>query len=216
MIKPVFVCLLLFVATASPASASGPVDVSSILKSIARPSPSTTPFVELRASPLLKQAVRTEGVYRHPAPGVLVREVSSPRPETMKMSGQSIEVTRSGKTRQLDASSAPGMLSMQEGFMAMISGDLPALSRHYDVNATGDHQAWVVHLTPIAPALRARVRTIELMGSHDQLRCIITHPPKGPVQYALLGQAAAAAPRSQDIKSSLEMCHAPGQETAAR
>ena len=89
--------LLLLAVLAAPCVAApeppAAFDADWILQALARPAPSRTPFVELKASPMLRQPLRVQGEYRREADGRLVRQVTAPYAETTTLAdGQAIDV----------------------------------------------------------------------------------------------------------------------------
>src|SRR5690242_1273372 len=79
-----------------------------ILARIARPVPSSTPFVELRGSKLLKAPLRISGEYRHPDAATLVREVRAPYAETTTIRAGEATIERPGKaSRRVSLSRYP-------------------------------------------------------------------------------------------------------------
>ena len=88
--------LLLASGTSLAESPQAAVDAGWILERIARPAPSSTGFVELRGSKLLKQPLRIVGEYRHPDANTLVREVRAPYAETTTIRAGEAVIERAG------------------------------------------------------------------------------------------------------------------------
>jgi hypothetical protein len=190
-----------------PSLAAEPaVDAGWILARLERPVPSSTPFVELRESPLLEAPLRVSGEYRRPALDVLVRVVQAPHRETTTLRDGGIEIERNGRTRRFAASRAPELAGLQAGFGALLAGDGDTLRRHFTIAAKGTRGDWVLALKPTEPALADKLRTIVLHGQGSEVRCIETRPVEGPLQRTLLAGTAVAASGVADAKSLAALC----------
>lgn len=183
------------------------VDADWILRALTRPAPMRTDFVEVRASPLLKQPLRLRGEYLRPNADTLVREVRSPYAETTTIRAGEATIARAGKpARTFPLSRAPELAGLQSSFGALLSGDRIALERTYRIRSEGERRRWKMSLTPKAPALAARVREIVLYGQGAELRCIETLPVKGAAQRTLLAGAARALGAEADAAAIEAMC----------
>lgn len=192
-------------ALPSPA-AEPPLEAGWILSRLERPVPSTTPFVELRESPLLEAPLRVSGEYRRPAVDVLVRVVQAPHPETTTLREGTIEIERNGRTRRFATSRAPELAGLQAGFGALLAGDRAAVERHFAIAAEGTRGDWVLALKPTEAALAAKLRTIVLHGQGSEVRCIETRPVEGPLQRTLLAGTAVAASKVDDPRALAALC----------
>jgi hypothetical protein len=186
---------------------AGAVDAGWILAHIARPAPSSTGFVEVRDSRLLKAPLRLSGEYRRPDAATLVREVRTPYAETTTIHAGEAVIERAGKSRRFSLSRAPELAGLQSGFAALLSGDRERVLRHYDLHSEGSRGDWRLRLVPKDAALAARVRSIVLHGRGAELRCIETLPADGgTAQRTLLAGAARDAARVQDGDALAALC----------
>lgn len=191
---------------AAPALAQ-PADADWVLKALARPAPMRTDFVEVRVSPLLKDALRLVGEYRRPVADTLVREVRSPYAETTTLRAGEATIARAGKTpRTFSLSRAPELASLQSSFGALLAGDRAQIEKVYTLKVQGPRERWTLTLAPKDKALAARVRDITLHGQGAELRCIETRPVKGDLQRTLLASAALAVKPGTDAKAMEALC----------
>jgi hypothetical protein len=193
---------------ASAAPPEPAIDAGWILQKLARPAPTQTDFVEVRASKLLKAPLRIEGVYSRPVDDTLVRNVRAPYVETTTIRDGQATIERSGKSRSFSLDRAPELQGLQASFGAMLSGDREQLERFYTIDATGTRQSWQLRLVPRDKALAAKVRDILLHGRGAELRCIETRPVQGELQRTLLASAARSARSATDAKSLAALCTA--------
>jgi hypothetical protein len=186
------------------------VDPGWILAKLQRPTPSSTSFVELHDSPLLRAPLRLSGEYRRPDADTLVREVRVPYAETTTIRASEVTIARAGKTpRTFSLTRVPELASLQASFGALLSGDRRLLEQHYRIASDGARNHWTLTLSPTDATLATRVRQIVLYGRGAELRCIETQPAKGPVQRTLLAGAAREAAGVTATAALATLCHAP-------
>ncbi|GAA4855997.1 fatty acyl CoA synthetase [Luteimonas vadosa] len=183
------------------------VESSWILARLARPAPMSTPFVEVRDSPMLKAPLRIQGLYVRPDADTLVREVRSPYAETTTIRAGEATIARDGRTpRRFSLSRVPELASLQASFGALLTGDGESLSRSYRIESSGTRQRWTLTLVPKDAKLANRVRDIVLHGRGAELRCIETRPAKGDTQRTLLAGAARSAREVTDGAALAAIC----------
>lgn len=205
--------MLLALPLAAPAQQS--VDAGWILSRLARPAPDSTPFLEVRDSPMLKAPLRMSGEYRRPDNDTLVREVRAPYAETTTIRAGEAVIVRAGRApRRFSLARAPELAGLQSSFGALLSADEAALRAQYQLNASGSAQAWTLVLAPRDATIAAKLRDITLRGRGDELRCIETQPAKGVLQRTLLAgaaRAARAAAADADANTLAGLCHGGGR-----
>lgn len=201
--------LWLALAVAAPLHASA-LDPEPILRGLARPAPSRTPFVEVRDSPMLKQPLQVQGEYRREADGRLVRQVTTPYAETTTLSAGEAVIERAGRApRRIALAQVPELAAVQAGFGALLAGDRELLLRTYSVQASGQREGWTLRLVPREPRLAKALRHIELHGRGSELRCVESQPAKGPLQSTLMAGAAARAASVTDPAALAALCRDP-------
>lgn len=167
---------------------------AALVARLAQPAPSQTPFVEVRQSPMLKQALRVSGQYRRPDAATLVRQVQQPYGETSTIADGKVRVQREGRADRVFAlGRAPELASLQGSFAALLGGDMASLERAFVLRSSGSDTQWQLQLQPRAPEVAARLQQLVLHGSGNDLRCIETQPVRGQVQRTLVGGTAQAA-----------------------
>lgn len=194
-------------APACAPAATGP-GADWILQAVARPAPSRTVFVELRESPMLRQPLRLQGEYRRETDGRLVRQVHAPYAETTTLAAGEAVVERAGRApRRIALSQVPELMAVQAGFGALLAGDRELLRTTYEVEAGGTREQWTLRLVPRDPRLARSLARIDLYGRGAELRCVESHPAKGPPQRTLMAGAAAAADGVAEPAALAALCH---------
>lgn len=195
-------------ASNAPDALAQTADAGWILQKLSRPAPTSTDFVELRGSKLLKEPLRLSGVYSRPDADTLVREVRAPYAETTTIRAGEATIARTGKSpRRFSLSRAPELAGLQASFGALLSGDRAALEKFYRIAAQGTRQQWTMTLAPKDAALAAKVRDVALYGRGAELRCIETRTiGGGDVQRTLLAGAARAAQDAASADALQALC----------
>jgi hypothetical protein len=186
----------------TPATCFAALDVDTLLKSLARPAPATTPFVEVRYSKLLDQPIVVKGQLEYHEDGTLVRAVNDPFKERTEIKGDSVSVDRVGRSpRKFSLKRAPELRSMLGGFAAVLGGGRGTLDQDFTLAATGATEQWKLALTPKSAQVGKYVRDIAIQGSQNEPRCIVVTQPDSEASIMLMGPAAETklpAPLARD------------------
>lgn len=121
-------------------------------------------FTEQRFVRGLEGPLDASGVLSFKAPDRLTRRTLSPRPETMSVEGNTLTLSRGGRTRTLALDSMPELLGMVEAMRGTLSGNAPSLQRYFRSKLSGSASGWTLDLEPIDPRLAAQVRSMRLSG----------------------------------------------------
>jgi hypothetical protein len=134
----------------------------------------TVKFQEVHESPWLKAPVKLSGVM-YSDPPMLEKRVESPRQETWRLYPDRMEWTGSGGIgyRQILFSKAPQLAALANAIRAVVSGDLQALTKIFDISLSGTENQWSAKLKPRHPGLNQQPDSIEFSGSGSQVRTIV-------------------------------------------
>jgi len=122
----------------APAISFAALDPDTLLKSLARPAPAVTPFVEVRYSKLLEQPIVVKGQLEYHEDGTLVRAVKDPFQERTEIKGETVNIARVGKSpRRFSLKRAPELRSMLGGFAAVLGGGRADLERDFNIGVSG-------------------------------------------------------------------------------
>ena len=134
-------------------------------------------FTEERAIPELDLPLPSSGVLRWRAPDRLEKHTTSPIDERLVVEGNRLLYERAdrGVRREFGLDDQPEMRALVEAVRATLAGDLPALSRHYEVAFDGSPAAeWRLALTPLSVRVRAAVQRIVVSGRGKQVLAVDT------------------------------------------
>jgi hypothetical protein len=180
----------LLAAILAPGACLAAVETDSLLKSLARPAPATTPFVEVRYSKLLDQPIVVKGQLEYLEDGALVRSVSTPFQERTEIRGETVSVQRQGKSpRKFSLKRAPELRSMLGGFAAVLGGGRSTLEKDFNIESSGETSQWTITLMPKAAQAGKYVRDIVIQGAQSEPRCIVVTQPDNEASYMLVGTA---------------------------
>jgi hypothetical protein len=82
----------------------------------------------------------------------------------MSVEGNTLTLSRSGRTRTLALDSMPELLGMVEAMRGTLTGNAQGLQRYFRGTLTGAASGWTLDLEPIDERLAAQVRTMRLSG----------------------------------------------------
>ncbi len=134
-------------------------------------------FTEERAIPELDLPLPSSGVLRWRAPDRLEKHTTSPIDERLVVEGNRLFYERAdrGVRREFGLDGQPEMRALVEAVRATLAGDLPALSRHYEVGFDGSPAGeWRLALTPLSLRVRAAVQRILVSGRGAQVLAVDT------------------------------------------
>jgi hypothetical protein len=187
----------------APAISFAALDADTLLKSLAKPAPAVTPFVEVRYSKLLEQPIVVKGQLEYHADGTLVRAVKDPFQERTEIKGETVTIARVGKSqRTFSLKRAPELRSMLGGFSAVLGGGRADLEKDFNLDVSGETAGWKLALTPKSQLVGKYVRDIVIEGAKSDPRCIIVNQPDEGASVMLVGKAAESklpAPLARDV-----------------
>ncbi len=170
---------LALLAASTPAVAVADAGVAEIMRMLSEVPAARSRFVETRTAAMLNAPLVLTGRLSYRRPSHLERQVLTPYEERTTIDGVDV-VIESGKGATRRMSVPPGPLqALLESTRATLAGDLPALERHFTVEATGPREAWRLVLVPRDPALGALVTRIEFDGAKDRVLRIEVLEPGG-------------------------------------
>jgi hypothetical protein len=205
---PTLAAALFGAAAACIASAAPDSDV--LISKLARPTPTTIGFTEIRFSSLLVDPLVVSGTLVYDARGVLQRSVEAPYRERTTVRDESVRVERDGEAaRTFPLRRAPELRGLLTSMAGLLAGDSSSIAEHFDVSAAGGDEDWRLDLTPSDDRLREHLRDIVVTGSGSQAHCFIIRDQRGGADFMLLGDVAARPlPQPLALPALLHHCGA--------
>ena len=180
--------LALLLSAASPAWA---FDLSELMSQLARQKSGEAGFVEQRFVRGVDGPLNSAGTLSFTAPDKLARKTVTPRPESMMVEGNTLTLSRAGRTRTLTLDSMPELQGMVDALRGTLMGDAQLLQRNFRTQLGGTQAGWTLDLEPIDSRLASQVRSVRLSGRQGQVlgvemefvggdRSVMTISPKAP------------------------------------
>jgi outer membrane lipoprotein-sorting protein len=162
-------CRWLLAALALTASSAWAFDMPELMGLIARQKNGEARFTEQRFVRGLEGPLDASGTLSFQAPDRLTRRTLSPRPETMSVDGNTLTLSRGGRTRTMTLDSMPELLGMVEAMRSTLNGNAQTLQRYFRSTLTGSPEKWTLELVPIDEKLAAQVRSLRLSGKAGEV-----------------------------------------------
>lgn len=146
--------------------------VDRTLARIARRGAHETGFVEQRFLRFLDAPVESSGRLSYRPPDRLERITDKPKAESMVLDGDTLSMTRDGKTRSLSVSQLPAVGALVGSIRDLLAGNRSALEKRYRAIAQGDDENWQLVLLPSDAELATLVTRIVVAGQADRIATI--------------------------------------------
>ena len=144
-------------------------DLPELMGLLARQKSGEARFTEQRFVHGLEGPLDASGTLSFDAPDKLVRRTLSPRIETMAVEGNTLTLSRGGRTRTLALDSMPELLGLVEAMRGTLSGDGTTLQRYFRSAVSGSAANWTLDLLPADSRLAAQVRSIRISGRASEV-----------------------------------------------
>ncbi|MDR6535533.1 LolA-related protein [Variovorax soli] len=151
------------------ASSAWAFDLPELMGLLARQKNGEARFTEQRFVRGLEGPLDASGTLSFQAPDRLTRRTLTPRPETMAVDGNTLTLSRGGRTRTLTLDSMPELLGMVEAMRSTLNGNTQTLQRYFRSTLTGSADKWALDLVPIDEKLAAQVRSLRLTGKGGEV-----------------------------------------------
>ncbi|MES2533213.1 MAG: LolA-related protein [Pseudomonadota bacterium] len=153
--------LLAMLCAAAPAWA---FDMPELMGLLAKQKQGEGTFTEQRFVRGVDGPLAASGTLSFTAPDQLVRRTLSPRPETMAVDGNTLTLSRGGRTRTMPLDSVPELLGLVEAMRATLAGNASVLQRYFSVQVTGSAAEWALDLAPVDGRLSSQIAALRLVG----------------------------------------------------
>jgi len=164
-----WLCRSLLLALACCAAPAWAFDLPELMGLLARQKSGEARFTEQRFVHGLEGPLDSRGTLSFNAPDKLVRRTLSPREETMAVEGNTLTLSRGGRSRTLTLDSMPELLGLVEAMRGTLSGDGATLQRYFRSTVGGSAGNWTLDLLPADSRLAAQVRSIRIIGRASEV-----------------------------------------------
>lgn len=160
---------LVLMASAMPALA---FDLPALMALLGQQRSGEAEFSEQRFVRGLDEPLTASGTLSFSAPDRFVRTTLKPRAETMTVEGNTVSLTRGGRSRSFTLDAAPEMAGLVEAIRGTLTGNAQTVQRYFKPELSGNAEQWTLALTPLESGLGAQVRVIHIGGRRAALNSI--------------------------------------------
>lgn len=158
---------------AAPAArGAAPATVDGILSRLATGGARESRFTEQKFLKVLDAPLRSSGRLVYKPPGRLERITEKPKPETLVLDGETMSMTRDGRTRSIAMSQLPAVGALVGSLRDVLAGDGGALQRRFKPIAQGVDAGWQLVLLPSDAELAQLVTRIVVAGREARIDTI--------------------------------------------
>jgi outer membrane lipoprotein-sorting protein len=177
----VWTVLLLFAAgvcsSAAVAAEAGDVagwDIKRLMQELGQVTTAKGRFVERKHLGILNVPLEFSGTLVYVAPSRLEKHTMRPAPERLVLEGSelTIESKERNQRRTLVLQDYPVIWAFVESIRSTLAGDLPTLSRFYQVSLDGGERRWRLTLKPSEPGMQEVVSEIRIGGDRSWINTI--------------------------------------------
>lgn len=129
-------------------------------------------FTEQRHVKGLDAPLTSSGLLSFAAPDRFTRQTLQPRAESMSVEGNTVTLSRSGRSRSLALDAAPEIEAIVEAIRGTLTGNGGSLRQHFKPTVAGDAAGWTLELVPIEPRLAALLAQVRIAGKRAELRSV--------------------------------------------
>jgi len=148
--------------------------IERLMQELAQVKSSRATFIERKHLGILNTPLELSGTLIYVAPGRLEKHTLSPRAESLVLEREelTLENRERNQRRTLLLQDYPVVRAYVESIRATLAGDLPALTRFYEVGLEGGERGWRLTLKPSEPGMQEVVREIRISGESSSIRSI--------------------------------------------
>jgi len=148
------------------------LEINTLLDRIRVTPPDRVAFRELRNNSLLKEPIELSGYLEYPEPGKMRKVVESPFQESLLVDGDSVEITRDGRTHRLSLRNRKPALVMLQSIESLLAGKAESLNRYFEPVLSGTEDDWNLQLTPKSARLAKQLSGVTVSGGRDAIDSI--------------------------------------------
>jgi len=161
-------------AVAADSSDPAAWDVQRLMRELAQVKTANARFIERRHLAILTAPLESSGTLVYVAPDRLEKHTLRPRPESLVLERNelTVESKERNQRRTLVLQDYPVIWAFVESIRSTLAGDLPTLSRFYQVGLDGGERRWRLSLIPSEPRMQDVVSEIRISGDRSWINAI--------------------------------------------
>ena len=161
-------------AVAAESSDPAAWDLQRLMRELAQVKTANARFLERRHLGILTAPLESSGTLVYVAPDRLEKHTLRPRPESLVLERNelTVESKERNQRRTLVLQDYPVIWAFVESIRSTLAGDLPTLSRFYQVGLDGGERRWRLSLIPSEPRMQDVVSEIRISGDRSWINAI--------------------------------------------
>jgi outer membrane lipoprotein-sorting protein len=171
------VCVAAAPASAQPAGWGLP----QLMQSLAQVKSAAATVTERKTLKILNAPLLASGTLAYTAPDQMQKITVSPMPERFILNGQHVALTDGpdNQTHVFSLAQDPRIGGLITGIIATLAGDLPTLSRSYNIQLLGSPNQWQLLLQPKDQQIAQLIAWIRINGAQNRIDEINTQANNG-------------------------------------
>ncbi len=167
--------ILWLVAPLAPAYA---FDAEQLLAELSQNKQGQATFVETKYLAVLERPIKSSGTLSFQSPARIEKNTLEPKREVLVLDGDTLTVTRDGRTMTVNLRDHAQVLSFVEAIRGVLLGNVQVLDQVYKIQVSGNEANWRMVLTPRDAKLASMIKEIR-MGGGGQVRSVEYVEPNG-------------------------------------
>jgi hypothetical protein len=161
-------------AVAAEARDAAGWDIKRLMQELAQVKTAQGRFVERKHLAILNAPLELSGTLVYVAPSRLEKHTLAPRQESLVLERGELTIESKGRNqrRTLVLQDYPVIWAFVESIRSTLAGDLPTLSRFYQVSLDGGERRWRLTLKPSEPGMQDVVSEIRISGDGSWINAI--------------------------------------------
>ncbi|HUG21956.1 outer membrane lipoprotein carrier protein LolA [Piscinibacter sp.] len=147
-------------------------DLAELMAMLQRNQSGEATFVEQRFVKGLDAPLTASGTLSFAAPDRFTRRTLKPREESMVVEGNTVTMSRSGRSRRIALDAAPEMVGLVEAVRSTLTGNGQTLERYFRPDVSGNAERWTLDLVPLEPRFASQVSSVRVGGTRSEVRSI--------------------------------------------
>jgi outer membrane lipoprotein-sorting protein len=153
----------------APLTASYAFDAQQLLAQLAQSTQRPPTFVHTHSLVPPARPIRSSGTLAFQAPARFEKATLEPKREVLVLDGDTLTVTREGRTITVDLRDHVQVLSFVEAIRGVLLGNAERLEQLYKIQVSGSEAAWNIVLTPRDLKLADLIKEIRMGGGGGQV-----------------------------------------------
>ena len=169
---------LLFSTAPSPAQ-EGKFDLARLMQLLGQAPEAEVAYTEKKYSSLLTEPIVSSGTLAYRRPDTVEKNVTAPRNERLRISGNELVVVRNGAERRIALSSQPLLQAFAASLRGVLAGDAALLRSYYRLALEGEEAGWRLEMIPLDMEIGRFVERINVSGRAGKVEQIEVREASG-------------------------------------